>query len=126
MCPHENCERTYVKKSNLNSHLKTHTDQRFTCEVDGCDKQFKHKISLRNHRKKAHKLPDDLSASERNEKSIKSKKASLTMKRVSMARSISGFAADHDDVKHLLRDDKQFRQSVLTRTHDSPPTRVNC
>ena len=47
------CDRTFVKKSNLNSHVKSfHLKEKpFKCEVDGCDKAFAYKHSLKKHSK---------------------------------------------------------------------------
>mmetsp|Transcript_43 Transcript_43/g.126 ORF Transcript_43/g.126 Transcript_43/m.126 type:complete len:157 (+) Transcript_43:174-644(+) len=47
------CNRRFVKVSTMRDHMRTHTDEKsYKCGLSGCDRSFKWRSSLSQHRKK--------------------------------------------------------------------------
>lgn len=54
-CPE--CKKRFAKKSRMEWHLKLHSDNRpFPCTMEGCDKAFTQKQTLRTHLKQYHQI----------------------------------------------------------------------
>ena len=55
ICPYEGCGKAYDRPVRLNTHLRSHTDERpFVCSREGCDKSFRRESHLDYHIKNVH------------------------------------------------------------------------
>ncbi|VDI36371.1 Hypothetical predicted protein [Mytilus galloprovincialis] len=49
-CPRPNCGRTYLEQKNLTAHIKSyHEGHRFSCQYEGCDRNFSTKQKCQKH-----------------------------------------------------------------------------
>eukprot|EP00188_Purpureofilum_apyrenoidigerum_P000512 Plantae.Rhodophyta-Purpureofilum_apyrenoidigerum.ctg12247.p1 GENE.Plantae.Rhodophyta-Purpureofilum_apyrenoidigerum.ctg12247~~Plantae.Rhodophyta-Purpureofilum_apyrenoidigerum.ctg12247.p1 ORF type:complete len:221 (-),score=17.49 Plantae.Rhodophyta-Purpureofilum_apyrenoidigerum.ctg12247:136-765(-) len=59
----EICGRGFVKVSTMRDHMRTHTGERvYHCSVPGCNRSFKWRSSLSQHRRRHRKRPDEILA----------------------------------------------------------------
>lgn len=94
------CDLQYAKQSGLKAHIRAvHQKVTFRCLVDGCEKEFAFKQSLRHH-VKTHADP-----------APKKRQPSLTIKRVVTAATLSGHEPSEDEKLEMLSQDKEFRKT---------------
>ena len=98
--PCSQCDMQYAKRSGLASHVRAvHDKVTFKCSIDGCDKEFSFKKSLRQHTRWHLQSPDH----------GQTKGPGITVKRTLTAASLSGHDASAEERKALLMQDKDFR-----------------
>lgn len=54
LCPEPGCGRSFSLYTHLYQHKFSHSDTKFSCDINGCDKCYSRPYSLNYHRKKCH------------------------------------------------------------------------
>lgn len=104
-CPQ--CPQSYSRKANLKTHIRTSHDKVFfKCSFEGCEQEFAHRKSLRNHFK-AHspKSPSKDSDS----------KPKIWRKTTAFAEKMSGFEVPQLVRIEILEEDKNFRRELISQ-----------